>query len=57
MTQTCTVTGRSTVSTAIDTRGGYGLVIFAPSSASGGVMLDVAPTSSGPWHHLNEVGG
>ena len=47
----------STVSTVVDTRGGYGLLIFAPSSASGGIMLDVAATPTGPWHHLNEVGG
>jgi hypothetical protein len=57
MTQTCTVTRGSTVSTVVDTRGGYGLLIFAPSSASGGIMLDVAATPTGPWHHLNEVGG
>ena len=57
MTQTCTVTSGSTVSTVVDTRGGYGLLIFAPSSASGAIMLDVAATPTGPWHHLNEVGG
>ena len=57
MTQTCVISSGSTVSTVIDTRGGYGLLIFAPSSASGGIMLDVAATPDGPWHRLNEVGG